>query len=194
MGKSRADKAHLTGGPVVRTLLRLTWPMVAGIIGMVLFNLVDTFYVGRLGTLELAALSYTFPVVLVVASLAMGLGIGTAAVLSRAIGEGDHHKVQRFATDGLLLSALIVTSVAVAGVVTIEPLFRQLGADEAIIPLVKQYMRIWYVGVPFVIIPMVGNNAIRATGDTKTPAASALFPGSSLPGLHWRQSLHEQLH
>jgi len=171
MGKSRADKAHLTGGPVVRTLLRLTWPMVAGIIGMVLFNLVDTFYVGRLGTLELAALSYTFPVVLVVASLAMGLGIGTAAVLSRAIGEGDHHKVQRFATDGLLLSALIVTSVAVAGVVTIEPLFRQLGADEAIIPLVKQYMRIWYVGVPFVIIPMVGNNAIRATGDTKTPAA-----------------------
>jgi len=171
MGTSRAEKALLTEGPVVRTLLRLTGPMVAGIIGMVVFNLVDTFYVGRLGTLELAALSFTFPVVLVIGSLAMGLGIGTAAVLSRAIGEGDHHKVQRFTTDGLLLSALIVTSVAVAGVSTIEPLFRQLGADEEIIPLIRQYMRIWYVGVPFVIIPMVGNNAIRATGDTKTPAA-----------------------
>jgi putative MATE family efflux protein len=171
MRKSRADRAQLTEGPVKGTLLRLTGPMVAGIIGMVMFNLVDTFYVGHLGTLELAALSFTFPVVLVIASIAMGLGIGTAAVLSRAIGEGDRHKVQRFATDGLLLSALIVTSVAVAGMVTIEPLFRQLGADEAIIPLIRQYMRIWYVGVPFVIIPMVGNNAIRATGDTKTPAA-----------------------
>jgi putative MATE family efflux protein len=54
---------------------------------------------------------------------------------------------------------------------TIEPLFRTLGAKNETIPLIREYMRIWYIGVPFVIIPMVGNNAIRATGDTKTPSA-----------------------
>ena len=171
MGKLKQHKAQLTDGPVVKTLIKLSLWMMVGIIGMVAFNLVDTFFVGRLGTLELAAMSFTFPVILVISSLAMGLGIGTSAVLSHAIGEGDHHKVQRLTTDGLLLSVLIVTAFTVAGMLTIEPLFRALGADNETIPLIKDYMRIWYIGVPFVIIPMVGNNAIRATGDTKTPSA-----------------------
>ncbi len=171
MRKLKQHKAQLTEGPVVKTLITLTLPMVVGIVGMVTFNLIDTFFVGRLGTMELAAMSFTFPVILVISSLAMGLGIGTSAVLSHAIGEGDHHKVQRLTTDGLLLSVLIVTAFTVAGMLTIEPLFRMLGAKGDTIPLIKEYMRIWYIGVPFVIIPMVGNSAIRATGDTKTPAA-----------------------
>ncbi len=169
--KENQKKARLTEGPVGKTLIRLTIPMVIGIVGMVAFNLVDTFFVGRLGAPELAAMSFTFPVVLVIQSLALGLGMGASAVLARAIGEGDHHKVQRLTTDSLVLSVLIVAAFVIAGMVTIEPLFRMLGADENILPLIKKYMRIWYIGVPFVIIPMVGNNAIRATGDTKTPAA-----------------------
>jgi putative MATE family efflux protein len=171
MGVNKQQKARLTDGPVVKTLVNLTLPMMVGIIGMVTFNLVDTFFVGRLGTPELAAMSFTFPVILVVSSLAMGLGIGTAAVVSHAIGEGDHHKIQRLTTDGLLLAFLVVTAFSVAGELTIEPLFRGLGADDNTIHLIKKYMSVWYIGVPFVIIPMVGNNAIRATGDTKTPAA-----------------------
>ncbi|GAH14310.1 unnamed protein product, partial [marine sediment metagenome] len=154
--KENQKNAQLTDGPVGKILIRLTIPMVIGIVSMVAFNLVDTFFVSRLGTLELAAMSFTFPVVLVVHSLAMGLGIGTSAVLSRAIGEGYHHKVQRLATDGLILSVLIVATFVIAGMATIEPLFRMLGANEKIIPLIKEYMRIWYIGVPFVIIPMVG--------------------------------------
>ncbi|MHC4103460.1 MAG: MATE family efflux transporter, partial [Planctomycetota bacterium] len=171
MGKIKQHKAQLTEGPVVKTLISLTLPMVVGIIGMVMFNLIDTFFVGRLGTMELAAMSFTFPVILVINSFALGLGIGTSAVLSHAIGKGDHHKVQRLTTDGLLLSVLMVTAFTVAGMLTIEPLFRTLGAKNETIPLIREYMRIWYIGVPFVIIPMVGNNAIRATGDTKTPSA-----------------------
>ncbi len=75
-----------------RTLAFMTLPMMVGIVGMVAFNLVDTFFVGRLGTLELAAMGFTFPVVMIVSSIARGLGVGASAVLSRAIGEGDHHK------------------------------------------------------------------------------------------------------
>ncbi|UCB47501.1 MAG: MATE family efflux transporter [Spirochaetota bacterium] len=144
--------------------------MLIGIIGMVAFNLVDTFFVGRLGALELAAMSFTFPVVLVIISISQGLGVGASSVLSRAIGEGDQHKVKRITTDSLVLSFSIVVVFVIAGMLTIEPLFRLLGADDNILPLIKDYMRIWYIGVPFVIIPMVGNSAIRATGDTTTPS------------------------
>ena len=63
-------RANLTEGPVGRTLIRLTIPMLLAILAMVVFNLVDTAFVGRLGTQELAAISFTFPVILVINSLA----------------------------------------------------------------------------------------------------------------------------
>jgi putative MATE family efflux protein len=137
---------------------------------MVIFNLADAYFVGQLGTAELAALSFTFPVVMIIGHLAMGIGIGASAMISRAIGEGNRQKVRRLTTDSLVLS-LSITAVFVAiGLFTIDPLFRLIGADGEVLPLINKYMTIWYSGVLFVIVPMVGNNALRAAGDTKTPA------------------------
>jgi putative MATE family efflux protein len=144
--------------------------MVLGIVGMQGFNLADTYFVGRLGTTELAAISFTFPVVFVIAGLALGLGMGTSAVVSRAIGEGDRDKTARLTTDGLSLAFIVVAVLVVVGLLTIDPLFRALGADSDVLPLVRRYMSIWYFGMIFVVVPMVGNNAIRATGDTLTPS------------------------
>lgn len=170
----RTKEARLTEGPVCRSLVNLTLPMLLGMMGMVAFNLADTYFVSQLGTQHLAAISFTFPVVLVVGSLAMGLGVGAAAVISRAIGEGDSYRTQRLTTDSLALALLIVACFVGVGLLTIDPLFTRMGATPEILPLVRQYMTVWYMGVFFVVIPMVGNNAIRATGDTKTPSAIML--------------------
>jgi putative MATE family efflux protein len=167
---NRSKKSQLTEGPVPQLLLRMTLPMMVGMLGMVAFNLADTYFVGQLGTKELAAMSFTFPIIMIISSLALGLGMGTSAVVSRAIGEGDHQKVQRLTTDSLVLSVSIVAVFVVIGLLTITPLFRFLGATPEILPLIKQYMLIWYPGMLAVVVPMVGNNAIRATGDTKTPS------------------------
>ncbi len=169
-GGSGRWKAVLTEGPVGRTLLRLTVPMVAGILGMVAFNLTDTFFVGRLGTAELAALSFTFPFVLVLVRFTLGLGIGASALISRAVGRGDAHAVRRLTTDSLSLALLAVVIFVITGFLAMDPVFRALGADAEILPLVKTYMSIWLAGLLFVFFPMVSNNAIRANGDTKTPA------------------------
>ncbi|MBD3308593.1 MATE family efflux transporter, partial [candidate division KSB3 bacterium] len=163
-------KASLVEGSVAPLLIKLTIPMIFGVLGMVLFHLVDTYFVGQLGTIELAAMSFTFPIVMIIASISMGLGIGTSAVISRAIGEGDQHRVQRLTTDSLMLSVLVVAGFVVTGLLTITPVFGFLGATPEILPLIRQYMLIWYPGMIAVVIPMVGNHAIRATGDTKTPS------------------------
>lgn len=163
------DKAILTSGKVENVLIKLTIPMIFGMLGMIIFNLVDTYFVGQLGTNQLAALTFTFPVILVISSLAQGLGMGVSSVIARAIGEGNHHKVQRLATDSLILSVLLVIIFVAIGLSTIEPVFELLGVDAQTMPYVKEYMCIWYLGVIFVVVPMVGNNAIRALGDTKTP-------------------------
>lgn len=163
-------KAVLTEGPVGRTLARLTVPMVAGILGMVAFNLTDTFFVGKLGTTELAALSFTFPFVLVLVRFTLGLGIGASALVSRAVGRGDAHAVRRITTDSLALALLVVFLFIGLGFPLMGAVFKALGAGGDIYPLVKTYMTIWLGGLLFVFFPMVSNNAIRANGDTKTPA------------------------
>ena len=84
---------------------------------MVAFNLVDTLFVGRLGTRELAAISFTFPVVSIVAGVSMGLGMGASAVISRAIGEGDQDRVRRLTTDSLVLAVSVVALLVTAGIV-----------------------------------------------------------------------------
>jgi putative MATE family efflux protein len=144
--------------------------MLFGIFSLVAFNLIDTFYIGQLGTNELAAISFTFPVVMIIGSLAQGLGVGASAVISRAIGEGDRDRVQRLSTDSLLLALLIVAAFSAGGLLTIEPVFRSLGATSEVLPLIEEYMSLWYIGTIFVVIPQVGNATIRATGDTRTPA------------------------
>ncbi|MCP5050891.1 MAG: MATE family efflux transporter [bacterium] len=173
--KDYNSKAKLVEGPVGKTLVKLTIPMFFGIMSMIAFNLIDTYFVGRLGTTELAAMSFTFPVVYIISSIALGLGTGAAAAISRAIGVGDSHRVRRLTTDGLMLSFVIVLFFIGIGMLTIEPFFRLLGASEETLPFIKQYMTIWYPGMIFLIIPMVGNNAIRATGDAKTPGMIMVF-------------------
>jgi len=152
-------------------LTRLAVPMLGGTFAMTAFHLADTYFVSQLGTTHLAAMSFTFPVVMVVASIAMGLGMGAASAVSRAIGEGDSGRVRRLATHSLALSFLVVGILCVVGLLTMDPLFRALGATEDTLPLIREYMTVWYATLAVVILPMMGNNLIRAAGNTVFPSA-----------------------
>ena len=159
----------LTIGRISTQLIKLTIPMIAGMMSMVVFNLTDAFFIGQLGKNQLAAMSFTFPVVMILAGISVGIGMGTSAVISTEIGRGILKNVRLLATNSLLLGFPVIALFAILGELTIEPLFRLMGAEGVILSFIKQYMRIWYIGVPFVVIPMIGNNIIRATGDMKTP-------------------------
>lgn len=166
----KVQKATLIEGDVQTTLVRLTIPMVFGILAVVGFGLVDSFFISLIGTTELAAVSFTFPVGMVLTNVAIGLGVGVASVLSRTIGEGDSHTAQRIATDSIVLAVILVSIIVIIGLLTIEPLFTFLGAEPDVLVVIRDYIVIFYLGAPFLVVPIVGNSAIRATGDTKTPA------------------------
>ena len=168
MNNLTAGKPILTEGPIGKMLLRLTIPMFFGIVGTMAFNLIDTYFIGQLGIRELAAISFTFPVIFILGGISFGLGVGASAVISKAIGENDQKKVARLTTDSLVLALLVVSIFIILGYLTIDPVFRLLGADNETLPLIRDYMKIWYPGMFFLVIPIVGNNAIRATGDAKS--------------------------
>ena len=169
MSNHRSSIPNVTEGSIGRHLYRLTLPSIGGMFAMTVFNLTDTFFVSRLGTEPLAAMGFTFPVVLVLGSLSIGMATGAGSLLARAMGVGDHRQMSRFTTDGILLAVLIVLIVSVLGLLTLDPLFSALGATNATLPLVKQYMRIWFLGSIAAIMPPVGDTAMRAMGDMVRP-------------------------
>ncbi len=155
----------------------MTGPMVAGIVAILFFNLVDTWWIAQMGTHELAAVSMTFPVSFVITSLAMGLGVGLSASLGRSLGQGNHEAAGRFATHGVLLAVLLVSLLSATGLMWLTPLFRAMGADDTLMALIRAYMVPWFLGVPLLVVPLVGNSALRATGDTRTPGIIMALAG-----------------
>ena len=167
----------ILNGPIGPTLRQMTVPMVIGIMAMILFQAVDTWFIGRLGTLELAAVSFTFPVTFTVVNLTIGLSIATSILLAKAIGRGDHEQAQRITTDSLLLTVLLTVALGLVGLATLDPLFRLLGADDDTLPYIREYMGIWYPAVGLMVVPMVTNGALRATGDTRWPSIIMVLGG-----------------
>jgi len=160
----------LTSGPIAGHLIRLTIPSIAGFLAITAFNLTDTYFVSRLGTDPLAAMGFTFPIVMVVGALASGVAMGAGSILARAFGAGDDEGVKRAATHGLLLSLTLTALVGAIGLLTMRPLFLAMGASEEVLPLVKNYMTIWYAGSIVVMTPPVGDSNLRATGDMIRPS------------------------
>jgi len=169
------NKARLTEGSVGRHLVGMTLPMLIGISTMMGQSFIDTWFIGQVGDRELAAYSFGFPILMIITSVAIGLGAGTSSVVARAIGSGDHSRTRRLATDSLILSFLATAAISILGIFTIRPLFRLLGAPEDMLPMLETFMTILYLGVPFVVVGMVGMATMRATGDTRLPSKMMIF-------------------
>ncbi len=168
--KNNKQPINLLKDPVGNTIKRMTIPMIYGMILLMTFNLVDTFFVSMLGTQPLAAISFTFPVTFTVISLMIGLGIGTSAVIAKFLGRDDHESAKDSATAALYMSAIVVVMLSFVGYLFTDELFTLLGANQSLLPLIHEYMDIWYLGSVFLIGPMIGNAVLRASGDTKTPS------------------------
>lgn len=163
-------QVDLLKDPVASTLKEMTIPMIYGMVLLMSFNLVDTFFVGLLGTQPLAAISFTFPITFTVISLTIGLGIGTSAVIARYLGTKDTESAKNAGTSALYLTAIIVSLLSFIGYFLTDITFLMLGASNELLPLIHDYMDYWYLGSICLIGPMIGNAILRASGDTKTPS------------------------
>jgi len=168
-------KPEMTTNPLLTAsmlplLKRLTWPVMAGMLTLMSFSLVDTFFISMLGTQQLAAISFTFPVTFTLISLAIGLSIGTSAVTAKALGAGQTADARNDSLGALWLSALLVLLLALLGYAVLDPLFMLLGATDDILGYIREYMVIWLAGSVLLVSPMIGNAILRAAGETKIPS------------------------
>lgn len=163
------SQSDFTTGPIHTHLIRLTGYMLMGFVSIMTASLMETVYIGILGTDELAAISFTFPLVMILQGVSMGLAVGASSVVARTMGTGDMAKVRRLITHCFVLVMVLIVSFAILAHIFVESFFLLLGAQPHILPLIVSYMDIWLLGLPFFTVALVGSTLMRATGDAVTP-------------------------
>jgi len=161
----------LTQGPVATSLFKLTAPMMAGVSSSILVSMLEIGFIGQLGTEPVAAITFTFPVVMILTSIALGIGIGTSSVVARSVGAGNQSDVKRLGTHSLLLVFTAMLVLSAIGMATIDPLFSALGASATLLPLIHSYLDIYYPSVVLFTMTMVAGNIMRASGSANIPGA-----------------------
>lgn len=159
----------LTQGPVHLHLIRLTGFMMLGFISFMTASLIETVFIGALGSNQLAAISFTFPLVMLLQGVSMGLGIGASSVVARAAGSGDRDAVRRLITHSLVIVVALALVFTVVTFIAVRPFFAMLGAGPEVLPLTVEYTQIWLLGLPFFTIAFIGSTLMRAAGDAATP-------------------------
>lgn len=160
-------KPDLLSDPVGQTLFRTTVPTTLGAIAVILYYLADTWFVAQLGTSELAALGFTFPATILVTYFGVGLGIGTSALVARALGAGNLVQAQEMTMASLLIAILIGCVFMYPAIASIQWLFPLLGAQPQRMVFIEQFMQLWYLGMPLQLMQFAGTAVIRASGNAK---------------------------
>jgi putative MATE family efflux protein len=156
-----------------RGIMKLATPIFISAGAALSVNLVDAYFVSRLGNNALAAIGYAFPLVFLGTSLAMGFSNGLRAPVAAALGRKDEHEIKCLATYGLLLTALIFLVVGAVGFVFQERIGRALGVEPGLMTLFTEYMTPLWLG--FVLLGLqVGIGGVF-TGMGKATIAGVLM-------------------
>ena len=160
-------KSNYLTGSIGKTMFKTALAMLPGTIAVSGYNLADTYFVSQLGTIPLAAMGFTFPVVMILGCIFHGMGVGVMANVAHAVGGQKVSKAAKLVTSGMLLVVLVAAILGIIGFFTIDWTFRQFGAEGEVCGPIAEYMNIWYLGCLTGAVTMVGNSLLVAVGDSK---------------------------
>lgn len=146
----------------------------AGMIIYSLFSLADTFFVARLGSVSLAALSFSIPIQVFLVSIASATGVGLTSLISRVLGAGDYKLADNIAWHGLLICIIYGLLSLVIARYYLNDLLALVGCTPEIFLLIKEYLEIILYGSIFIFLPIMLSNVIQGEGNTFWPMVVAL--------------------
>ena len=162
-----SEKAKLTRGSIAGHLVGQTAPAIIGVAAIMSIGLVDSYFIGQLGREELAAIAFIFPVGVALASLGVGVMVGVNSVVARALGEGDSEKAARRANFGIVFAVIVGIVLGLLLFAVLDPLFRLMNADDAMMPLIRSYMQPFALGFPLQLAIMGLNGVLRGQGEAR---------------------------
>ena len=161
----RGSERDYTVGPVGPALLMLSVPMVLEMAMESLFAVVDVFFVSRVSADAVATVGVTESMLTIVYTVALGLGIGAMAVVSRRIGEKDDAGAAQAAAQSIALGIIVAVALGIAGTIYAAPLMRVMGATPSMIESSLGYTQVMFAGNITVTLLFLINAIFRGAGD-----------------------------
>ena len=158
-----------TKGPIVKALIGLSLPIVFANILQTAYQLIDTFWVGRLGAVAVAAVSLSFPVIFLLISLGGGLAIAGTILVAQYKGQGNTEQVDYVSAQTLFLMVAVSIVVSFFGYMISGPVMKLIGAGPDVLPAATSYLQISFLGMVFMFGFFVYQSLMRGVGDVKTP-------------------------
>lgn len=159
---------HLINQPIPRLIKKIAVPASIGFFFNTMYNVVDTYFGGLVGTEAVAALSLSFPVFFSIIAIGGGISQGTTALIANALGEGDIHKARLYISQSLSFGFILSVILTIVGLKISPFLFGVLGAEGSYLEIALKYMNVILLGAVFFMLTFVLNSGLTARGDTKT--------------------------
>jgi len=173
--KSNKKKPSLLDDPISQLFIRIAVPSSVGTIFMTLYNVVDTYFAGKISAEALAALAQTFPVYFIIIAMGVGLSIGTTSLISNAIGEKEDNKASFFLAQSIILSIVTAIIVTITGILVGPYIIYAMNKSLVTLNLSMEYLNIIFLGSIFIFIQMSVNSSLTAIGDTKSNRNVLIF-------------------
>lgn len=167
--KQHNTKMELLGSaPVLKALFALGLPTMIGMMVNALYNLADAYFVGGLGTAQMGAITVAYPLGQVVVGLGLLFGNGAASYLSRLLGSGEKEAADKTASTAIYSSIFVGTAVIICILIFLEPILRQIGASDSVMPFAVTYTSIYIASSIFNVFNVTMNNIVSSEGAAKT--------------------------
>lgn len=155
---------YMTTEKVPKLICSLAVPTIISMLVTTFYNMVDTFFVGKINNQATAAVGVVFSVMTLIQALGFFFGHGSGNYISRKMGERDYEDAEKMASFSFFTCFLVGILVAILGIIFMEPLAIWLGSTKTILPYTLKYMRIILIGTPFIMSSFVLNNQLRYQG------------------------------
>ncbi len=174
----RNYEIDMCNGPLVGKMLTFAIPLVLSGVLQLLFNAADIIVVGRYsGSDALAAVGSTGALINLLVNVFMGLSIGTNVLAAKYYGARDAESMSHTVHTSILLSIVSGTVLIFLGIMLAKPLLLIMGTPENVIDQAALYMKIYFAGMPVIMLYNFGSAVLRAVGDTKRPLYFLVIAG-----------------
>lgn len=158
-----------TKGSIMKALFGLAVPIVLTNLLHTAYQLVDTFWVGRLGADAVASVSLSFPLIFLLISMGSGFSIAGTILVAQYKGKKDERMIQHITAQTIALVALISVFLSIIGYFISTPVINLMGASDVVSPMASSYLKVSFLGMPAMFGFFVFQSLMRGVGEVKTP-------------------------
>ena len=155
----------MTESPVEPLICKMAVPTIISMLITSIYNMADTFFVGRLGTSATGAVGVVFPRMALIQAVGFFFGQGSGNYISRQLGAQHREEAERMAATGFFSALCAGCVIMILGLLLRHPLAHLLGATDTILPYALDYMCIILIGAPYMTASLVLNNQLRLQGN-----------------------------